>query len=181
MKTINGKNYIEAKVHRLPAVNWGVITELSDKMCPAPLGNRHLYITTDGKPKKGEYGYNTLEKIVSKIEVDDINHTWKKIIATTDPKLTVEVRKELLVGSTTVPRLLPQIPQYFIEEYCKAGGIDEVFVEFENTAKGWQSLANHGAKGSTIIPDDWKPKLNPDNTIIISKITEVCKHCGNPL
>ena len=56
-----------------------------------------------------------------------------KIIATTDPKLrNSKYTKEELGGTTPKIYGLPQIPQSFIEEYCKVGGIDKVLVEYMN-------------------------------------------------
>jgi len=57
---------------------------------------------------------------------------YLEIISTTDPKLTLQNElnayyKNGIGGGNKIP----QIPQSFIEEYCKAGGIDRVMVEVE--------------------------------------------------
>ena len=92
---------------------------------------QHLYITTDEEIKKGDWfiwlKYNFIEKATKK----DNNKDCRKIIATTDPKLLKpQIKQVNWIGSERIMSL-PQIPQSFIEEYCKAGGIDNVMVEYE--------------------------------------------------
>jgi hypothetical protein len=90
----------------------------------------------------------------------------RKIIATTDPKI---IGKSKITETKNVIRhsIFPSIPQSFIEEYCKVGGIDEVLVEVEKQFDD----APEGAE-QPIICMGYEPKLNPDNTIIIHPVEE---------
>jgi hypothetical protein len=106
---------------------------------------------------------------------------WKKIIATTDPKFSnQQYTKEELRGYEPIKYGLPQIPQSFIEEYCKAGGIDEVLVEVESwdVPQTTAPFVDNGELKGIKIPTHKttglypKPKLNPDNTIIIHPVEE---------
>jgi hypothetical protein len=139
----------------------------NDGLCS---GNQHLYITTDDKIKEGDWYiiqgaspegvYNTLPNGGVKKEFA------KKIIATTDPKLTTkEVIKvgdrvhsnkqdfnDQIVATESSAKLynksdhyfksLVRIPQSFIEEYCKAGGIDEVDVEYDVITNTYDNIAD---------------------------------------
>lgn len=131
----DGVPCVEAQVHMLP-------TEMESKFLsktgalyvtkqgilgihPAPefLTHRpqHLYFTIDEEIKEDDWFYNGMNNIVVKATnrysemKNPIPH--RKIIATTDPKLIAEGVKQIL--------------QQFIEEYCKAGGIDKILVEIE--------------------------------------------------
>lgn len=105
----------------------------------------YLYITTDDEIKEGDWCIqetfglgqitikNDKECFVSKkrcindgvviTPLINIKDTVKKIVATTDTDL----------NSRYFPKKhnVNKIPQQFIEEYCKAGGIDEVLLEME--------------------------------------------------
>jgi hypothetical protein len=141
MKTIihNGVPCIEARVHMLAADGVGALsTRKSSGVITAyikDLGNiyqpQHLYITTDEEIKKGDYIYDGLDKVGKTTKNSDFTwmnkvNTIRKIIATTDPKIYFNDIGEGVIESYGK---LPQIPQSFIEEYCKAGGIDRVMVE----------------------------------------------------
>jgi len=88
--------------------------------------NQHLYVTTDEKIKVGEWQHNLALNIIEKCSEFHNGLLCKKIIATTDSKLTCKHS----IGLHEV--LLPQPSQSFIEEYVKLGGIDEVDVEYEH-------------------------------------------------
>jgi len=94
----------------------------------------HLYFTTDEEIKEGDkilwegkiYDYQEFMSMKTPVYTD-----YFKIIATTDPKLLKpQIKQVNWIGSERIWSL-PQIPQSFIEEYCKAGGIDKVLVEYE--------------------------------------------------
>lgn len=98
---------------------------------------KHLYITTGDEIKDGDWfihdgyiendprtGYE-LKQASNNFEINYYKHNCQKIIATTDPKITADF-------STPGTTFVPQIPQAFIEGYCRKGGIDEVEVEYEN-------------------------------------------------
>lgn len=162
MKTIqhNGVPCVEAKVHMLPTEDASHIFMLDNVLkysktktkVEKPNSNQcqHLYITTDEKPKKGEWCYApSLDRVFQITSDAPLPNEARKIIATTDPKLIAEGVKE--------------IPQSFIEDYCKAGGIDEVLVEYQSYGGYCNGVWEHS---------EYKPKLNPDNTIIIHHVEE---------
>lgn len=176
-----------------------LVTELVSKMATP----QHLYITTDEEIKEGDwcyldYGikfigkafkgsdgrfvyhelgcdpveeYGTIEGGLTPLEEE-----VSKIIATTDPKL----KKFKVVGpdGTGMSISLPQPSQSFIEEYCKAGGIDEVLVEVEcltsthTTIVDWSKEPIETEALSEPKCIEYRIKLNPDNTIIIHPVEE---------
>jgi hypothetical protein len=130
--------------------------------------NNYLYFTTDEEIKEGDWFYNPATKGVLYASKEMLSWNcdttqehkgWKKIIATTDPKLTTkEVIKvgdgvhsdkqdfndQIVITESSAKlynesdhyfKQLPQPSQAFIEAYCKQGGIDEVDVEYENIVK----------------------------------------------
>jgi len=104
----------------------------------------HLYITSDDKIEEGDIWINLDTNTLHNgnlFELADRAPSCKKVIATTDSEL----------------KDVPQIPQKFIEEYCRKGGIDEVDVEY------WD--------GSSANEYDTSLKINhKDNTINIHLI-----------
>jgi hypothetical protein len=137
MKTIthNGVPCVEARVHIVDTDGVGALsTRKSSGVITAyikDLGNiyqpQHLYITTDEDIKEGDWIYETdLNTINQAGKNYKPNDNDRKIIATTDPKIYFNDIGEGVIESYGK---LPQIPQSFIEEYCKAGGIDRVMVE----------------------------------------------------
>ena len=114
---------------------------------------QHLYILSDEEIKEGDnvlvdlYPHGNPEWSLGKVvfiyeSVVEVDLGWsttqtkpivdcRKIIATTDPKL--HTNKIVEEDMHMYKKSLPQIPQSFIEEYCKAGGIDEVLVEYDVT------------------------------------------------
>lgn len=99
-------------------------------------------------------------------ETEVLPNECRKIIATNDPKLTTkEVIKvgdrvhsnkqdfnDQIVATESSAKLynksdhyfksLVRIPQSFIEEYCKAGGIDEVNVEYDVITNTYDNIAD---------------------------------------
>lgn len=172
---------IEAKVHMLPVSENVIISESNCKGLVYKCGQnlsifdnlfqqlekgvpQHLYITTDEEIKEGDWFIHP----DATVPQNDFNYVYadcKKIIATTDT---------LLVAShedyDNFDTALPKIPQSFIEEYCKAGGIDEVLVEVELKMEV-TSYSKSGC-GNFEPLSTGKPKLNPDNTIIIHPVKE---------
>ena len=184
---------IKTKIHRLPTEKGLIYKYKPDGKLyyntffpnrEVPQGQntepQHLYITTDEEIKEGDWFINTGSGGHPTPKVYQANSEnskafkefgpypeIRKIIATTDPKLTVEryisgidaYGEDSSVITRKVPFNIPQIPQLFIEAYCKAGGIDEVLVEMK---------FSH----STLDCHVFVPKLNPDNTIIIHPVEE---------
>ena len=144
----------------------------------------YIYITTDDKPKEGDWCVvgEFIEQFSSEFTSDkERDANWKKIIATTDSALhynTVEGITDGGRGRIFREKNVPQIPQSFIEEYCKVGGIDEIDVEYElkpSLSEGddyysWYVTTpkNH----SWSCPVQEQPKVTSNNEIIIHSIEE---------
>ena len=186
---------IKAKVHMLP-------TEPSDTAIVWSFAKRfepfHLYFTTDEEIKDNDhfmsafYSYplqNTKEWREQQKEqsgeypdLSDLKH--HKIIATTDPNISkIGYQSGKLYGVPSIEGTkfedtrLPVIPQDFIEEYCKAGGIDEVLVEYKEYIKCTNcNLTEEDCECNVSYTQDLigidRVKLNPDNTIIIHPVEE---------
>ena len=151
----------------------------NDGLCS---GNQHLYITNDETPNFKHPRYKVNGNRLEVWDADDmecLDLVSIEIIATTDPKLTTkEVIKvgdrvhsnkqdfnDQIVATESSAKLynksdhyfksLVRIPQSFIEEYCKAGGIDEVDVEYND--KGVVLRGRGGERTITIHPikDSW--------------------------
>ena len=109
------------------------------------LSYQHLYFTSDEEIKEGDWFINTnFQKIYqansenSKNIIEFGPHPEiRKIIATTDPKLTVhfEGHEYGTAREINAEVYLPQPSQDFIKAYCKQGGIDEVDVEYEEEGR----------------------------------------------
>ena len=138
---------------------------------------QHTYITVDQdveSVKKGDWVYNTAQKnifIAGKEVIDLVDSTNvalttnRKIIATTNPELTIgeedswKNRKDILY-----PNKIPQLQQQFIKEYIdNPNGYFEV--EYE------EMLGNEGIIAHTFGGNEFKLKLNQDSTINISSVT----------
>lgn len=106
---------------------------------------QNLYFTSDEEIKEGDNYYAvTFEACLvficaSDEEGIDLNEKFnaRKIIASTDTKLTKCEGCDRNKGTENIYTcscnavMLPQIPQSFVEEYAKQGGIDEVELELE--------------------------------------------------
>ncbi len=125
------------------------------------LQGQHLYFTTDEEIKEGDWFIHP----DATVPQNDFNHVYvdcRKIIATTDPKLLKpQIKQVNWIGSERIMSL-PQIPQSFIEEYCKAGGIDKVLVEWENRVS------------TDDVPPYYinRPKVDSNNCIIAHPVEE---------
>ena len=94
-----------------------------------------------------------------------------KIIATTAPKLA-----KLIAGggegNAGVWKMLPQIQQSFIEEYCKQGGIDKVLVEYELGHHDPDYRCNACDTGNQQLCLLSKLKVDSNSCIIIHPVEE---------
>lgn len=191
---------IKAKVHRLPTEKSDLLIDTIDgNIYYTPLFNQektvnvkpqHLFITTDEEIKEGDWFLNETLRTVSRANkenskaIKEFNHSdIRKIIASTDSLHLRITYKEYVESKGTHERFLPQIPQSFIEEYCKAGGIDEVLVECDMeycTCLEWKEtyecpnhyIDNHTQKVMCSKEPTNQSKLNSDNTIIIHPVEE---------
>jgi hypothetical protein len=119
------------KLYYYPQENW--FTRSTDT------NPQHLYITTDEEIKEGDwylatiFGHGTEEVKPLQWSVGTKpcgeQPMGRKIIASTDPKLFKDGDAGIIDHAFKEGML--NIPQSFIEEYCKSGGIDEVLVEME--------------------------------------------------
>lgn len=145
----------------------------------------HLYIVTDDEIKEGEkYLFRDdaeqwhIHTNNGDVAIQSSDRT-KKIISTTDPDL---VTKEIEVYEVQAQKMeghyhkeLPSPSKSFIEEYCKAGGIDEVDVELHYLdpefidKNGVYHCTTFTAKpfGEYVIP---RVRVNSHNEIIIHPI-----------
>ena len=149
-------------------------------------GNQHLYLTSDNEIKEGDFAYNKNTNSIYKVGKftsiagheghsvkplkSDIKegefYTYigqhysqysKKIIATSDIKLTIAVEKS---GENSWHNPIPQIPQSFIEEYVKQGGIDKVELEHE--------VIKENVMGSDLIYETHPLIITPNNEVIVN-------------
>ena len=129
----------------------------------------HLYITTDEKlPYESKvfdngafYHVDPLGRIhiITKDTFKPNPNFCKRIISSTDKSLD-----------------LPRIPQSFIEEYYKAGGIDKVMVEYDKILGDWFEIPQPcrvvGGPYKKRTPTKYKPKTDSNNCIIIHPVEE---------
>ncbi len=163
------------------------IVNVLTKDDPQPCVHQHLYIISDEEIKEGDWVYNTVTDDLIQVHLitdkmsdyegikmlvvkgQHFHHHYsncKKIIATTDKSLTINITR--ILGVT---RELPQIPQsfieYFVSEYNKGNIISKVMVECE------EILGDEGIIKVAFNEPDFKLKINPkDNTIIIRKVKD---------
>ena len=114
--------------------------------------SQHLYFTSDDEIKEGDWLYDTALKHILQLPLVHVkcgcDGQFKKIIATTDPKLRVGGGTGLRQDSISVS--IPQIPQSFIESYVK-NPVDEVLLEYERaTYDDWMD------NGASPVPDKLK-------------------------
>ena len=186
----------EATVHMLPTKEESKMydghletndSSMMDSMIVKKSG--HLYITTDEEIKEGDWVYWTdpegltsdINQVISvdeemiflshpeHSETEALPHECRKIIATTDPKL-VKLIAGGGEGNAGVWKMLPQIQQSFIEEYCKQGGIDKVLVEYMN------GYINNRPVSNGVL------KTDSNNCIIIHPVEEsLLEECLNAI
>jgi len=184
------------KVHMLPtedktdilSVTMGKLTELryiplliKEELSPEDYkikSYQHLYFTSDEKIKKGDYAYDEFNKVVFKSGSDNPGAS-RKIVATTDKSLKLKSKcdcsesESIYCGKLKTEglcqQLLSQIPQSFIEDYCKAGGIDEVLLECGEYCEycGEEYCDNLRCKG---YKDIFQYALDQNNCVIIHPV-----------
>ena len=140
--------------------------------------HQHLYIISDDKIKEDDWCIDSDRNIFQHKNHFPISIGQRKIIATTNTLLKIEIdgnRGDLLPDVSfdiNLPQPSQQFIQKYIEEYNKGREIKEVLVEYE-------LVSNEEYFLNTINPDDDVPyfdenlKINPkDNTITIKKVKD---------
>jgi hypothetical protein len=170
---------IKAKVHRLPTKEKGawICKRKSDgylEYVGKGYGNAqnsawtdlHLYITTDEEIKEGDWIYadgGTWNGTITQCKESLLTECWRKIIASTDLKLIADG--------------VAEIKQSFIEEYCKAGGIDEVLVEYVLNPTRHTHLKPRTINNTIIIHPVEENKFEKQKTYILRRL----EHCNKRL
>ncbi len=136
---------------------------------------QHLYITTDDEIKEGDWCINPKGR--PEIFGFDFRAVYtteeifkcRKIIATTNKSLMVELEYAKNGKTIIGGKELPQPPKKFIEKYCKTNDINEILVEYKEN----YDIKYFTPKGSFIecakridYPDTLK--INSNNEIIIN-------------
>ncbi len=174
-KVINGKNYLECDLIMLNTTedSFLFIGDLSKQLHfnysieKGNSSNQHLYILSNEEIKSGDFFYykHFGEDIISQAEatadfssLNNLDKYFKKIIATTNDNLVIK-------NNTILAKILPQIPQEFIEhyihEYNKGNVIDKVLIEVE------MLLGDEGIIAYAFKENDYKIKLNKKNEVSI--------------
>ena len=152
----------------------------------------NLYIISDDEIKLFDWVYNNKENIVEQItsktqlifvlEENKENQTFKKIIATTDTLLKIEINgnRGNLLPDVSFDINLPQPSQQFIEkyieEYNKGNVITDVLVEYEDIIYNPGKEREYQSNDRINLEDcdkQFRLKINPkDNTITIKKVKD---------
>ena len=134
------------------------------------LKHQHLYIISDDEIKEGDWCIDSNAIIFQHKNHFPISIGQRKIIATTNPLLKIEIdgnRGDLLPDVSfdiNLPQPSKQFIEKYIEEYNKGNIITDVLVEYE---EGKSYSGNEG-----LIIKEWL-KINPkDNTITIKKVKD---------
>jgi hypothetical protein len=192
-KEINGKHYIDAKIVMLQSNKPSYLQIIQKDILTRKKGTleihdspwdkideyfspQHIYILSCEKPNKGQFVYDYAHDkigIFDDLVVNGGNFSdhAKKIIATTDYSLNESIEIEGRKVREAFSKLLFEIPKDFIEQfvgsYNNGNKITDVLVEVENVNNGWQSLANSGKVGSTVVPEKFELKIYNGNFINI--------------
>ena len=144
---MDNKPYIKYDVVMLPTKNESSLwincenklkIHIKDMMCPGKQESQHLYIISDEEIKEGDWVSDDIEIIQAssklvKAQTLINRREWKKIIATTDKSLSINMYDINGVREVNFDITLPQPSRQFIEkyieEYNKGNIITEVLVE----------------------------------------------------
>ena len=123
--------------------------------------NQNLCILSDEEIKEGDWFYDLdtkYIKIKQSWENSHLEFNGKKIIATTDRSLKIEIFGLGETAMCSLPQPSQSFIEKFVEEYNKGNVITEVMVEYESI----------GAYANPKYDSDYQLKINSDNTINIS-------------
>jgi hypothetical protein len=112
----------------------GSLSYNHNKKTTLPYQYVNLYITSDDDKQEGDWYIDDCFLIRKSITSDkdywSVRNDYKKIIATTNPDLTI-------FKGAGINFPLPLIPLDFIKQYCESNGkIEKVFVEYEKITPG---------------------------------------------
>ena len=129
--------------------------------CYHPETNSIRQVCSDAEVHK----YTKVEREICTVSAANLYH--RKIIATTDKKLTVTKSAtgytETRSRTFTSTKPITGVQQSFIKEYCDKGGIDKALVEYDRLVMAHEPF--RGTQG-------YQLKLNSDNTITIYPLEE---------
>ncbi len=190
-KTINkdGKYYQESEIIMLatnePSTIWknGMFNLVIGESAPTNNQiNQHLYFTSDVKPQEGDWGMLYATGIRGKGEghflfqhkgdklskLNCLCSGTKKVIATTDTSLTIQLTDNILQEKGDYIKCLPRPENEFIESFIEAYNegkvITKVLIEVDFIRDSDTGNPNFGGYD---IPDKYELKITEDNTIII--------------
>ena len=172
-------NRKRVQVHRLPTKDKSKIFMVGTDIIYSALNEKgkdrvHLYFTTDEEIKEGDWMMNLNgDTIYQHFGNGGDFEQWNKIIASTDPKLTVKydngVRDFGWETKSISYKKLPQPSQALIKAYCEQGG-SEVDVEYEINPILDLEILDGKTRVKEII---FIPKVDPiHNTITTYRIVE---------
>lgn len=190
IKQINGVPCVLGKVHMLATekaekciiknrygalsyLSTGYVTQEYLKYIEAT--SHHLYITSNEEIKEGDRVIETENgNLISQFNEQSLNQRsmgCRKIIATTDPKLTnliIQGESDYFNGNDgktlNTNKLVSKISQQFIQDYCNKP-VDEVWIEVEPIEFG-------EVDGEMIYDWDFKLTINSNNEVIIHNVEE---------
>ncbi len=146
------------------------------KLCnPEKLIYQHLYFTTNEEIKEGNLFIRNISGnlgVEQYIKDDHLYSNDRKIVATTDESLSPYIKGDWDVHEVTGSQKyyhLPQSSQAFIEAYCKAGGIDEVDVEYQSKCSKTGTECGDNVNCQHMC-DKFILKVDSHNTITIHPI-----------
>lgn len=184
---VDGKFYLKCKVVMLPTEKASKIIlnlktkslsygrEISEEFVRYGEELQHLYILSDEEIKEGQWRLNLETNSFIKVYYYDaidckLNpKKFKKIIATTDPELKIDIQRDAFV-ETNCP--LPRPSDAFLKAYCEKGGISEILVEYEYFENDTSECIGMDSEPNGIPFNGFTLKVAPDNTITIKPVKD---------
>lgn len=129
----------------------------------------HLYFLSDNEIKEGDWIYNKEREpsILQCIGKGSLRN-WKKIIATTDESLKIEIFGLGETAMCSLPQPSQSFLEIFVKEYNKGMVIKEVMIEYYVI-----TLNEDWSQKPVVITNEYKLKINSkDNTITIKRVKD---------
>ncbi len=189
----DGKYYQDSEVIILPTDDKSFIAKhiFANRLCAvqnfpyddnSKFQNRHIYFTSNEKPIQGEWGMLYATGIKGKGEghflfqhkgdklskLNCLCSGTRKIIATTDTSLTIQLTDNILQEKGDYIKCLPQPETEFIESFIKSYNegkvITKALIEVDFIRDSDTGNPNFGGYD---VPDKYELKITENNTIII--------------